>query len=224
MIWFRIFLYDIGTIIKKEYWGIKRGVKNLVLCFLLVLIMPLIIKLHSERSILPLNIFFVLIPILVSLGTSGQLSMYTIWEEKKGNTLEFLLSTRISKYAIILGKALFPTLLGYILSLLSILALKIISCSIFELYKESLNIFYFIILFFITFIASLITIFIQIFMEGEKFTPSISIIILSFLLFLLWYLYFKLCILSYFIILICIIISILFIRLCAISLNKYNFN
>ncbi|MEZ0537908.1 hypothetical protein ACAG39_11775 [Caldicellulosiruptoraceae bacterium PP1] len=220
----KVNLYDIATILRKEYWEIKKGTKNIIICFSLVLIMPLVIKLYSERSIIPINLFFLLIPIFVSLGTSGQISMYTIWEEKKANTIEYLLSTRISKYIIITGKALLPTIIGYILSLFSLLILIITSYKTFHLYSGEMNLSYFIILFIITFMASLITIFIQIYLKGERFTPTFSFIAFSAFILIIWYLHFKLYISVYLIIVLCIIISILLVWLCGISLSKYNFS
>jgi len=133
----KAFLYDVGSIIKKEYWEIKRGIKNWLLCFLTVLIIPVIPKLYSERALFPLENILILIPIFVSMGISGQFAMYIILGEKKSKTLEYLISTRINYSAIILGKALFPTLLGYVLSLLSIICLKIVNPNLYPIYKES---------------------------------------------------------------------------------------
>ena len=109
---------DVSTIIIKEYQEMQYSKKRMILLIVAVL-MPLVFFIDPSNSLFSMDMLLILIPLMVSVTISSQLALYTILEEKSNKTLEVLLSLRISKLSIILGKTAISTIFGFILSIIS---------------------------------------------------------------------------------------------------------
>ncbi|WPC42768.1 hypothetical protein [Clostridium sp. JS66] len=115
---------EILCIMQKEYWEIKSmGKKELIMIFI-VSFLPLILLFKCPHSLLPKNTLAIFFPLVVSFVISGQLGFYSVLKEKKEKTLEVLLCSKVSIFSIVLGKILLPAIIGYVLSIFSIVCLK----------------------------------------------------------------------------------------------------
>jgi ABC-type Na+ efflux pump permease subunit len=72
---------------------------------------------------IPMWLWFVLLPSLYAIAGGGQIVMDSILHEKQTKTLEILLSTNMSALAIVLGKVILATAFGYLFAILSLLEL-----------------------------------------------------------------------------------------------------
>ena len=112
---------DVITVIRKEIWELRYSAKNLY-WLLLVFVLPIVLpRMDTSRSLVSITIIIALLPSIVAMALSGHIIFDSILGEKKAKTLEILLSTKMSKIAIVLGKAIPAIGVGYILSQLSLL-------------------------------------------------------------------------------------------------------
>jgi len=219
---FKSVIYDIQTIILKEYWELKKGIKFLGLYMLLGL-MPLILNLNHPNSILPDNLIFISLFMIVSIGCSGQIALDSIRGESNSKTLEYLLSSNISIISIFLGKVILPVLFGYVTALLSLLVFRISSYNIYAVHEGSINICFFFIMFIITFIGVCISIISTIVIKEEKVSPVVSMLVTLVIFLGIGYIYLKVISNIYVFTLICILLSILFTFLGTTALKRVDF-
>jgi len=219
---FKSIIYDIQTIILKEYWEFKKGIKFLGLYMLLGLI-PLILNLKHPNSILPDNLIFISLFMLVSIGCSQQIVSDSIRGESNSKTLEYLLSSNISIMSIFLGKVILPVLFGYVTALLSLLVFRISSYNIYAVHESSINICFFFIMFIITFIGVCISIISTIVIKEEKVSPVIGVLVTLVVFLGIGYIYIKVISNIYVFTLMCILLSILFTFLGTTALKKVDF-
>jgi len=180
---------DILTIVLKEIWELKHSIKNFFLLFVafLLLMIFVIITFDNSRSLIPASLFPLFLVYMIAIGASGQIALYTILGEKTSKTLEVLLSTGIAPYAIIIGKIIPGTMVGYILSVLAYIAMFIFASFSKTFPLLNINWFLLIIPFFLSCFAGGISIAVTIWVPDEKIAPLIATLIIFSFLGILWY-------------------------------------
>lgn len=114
---------DITTIVLKEFWELRHSLRHFYWMIVWLAVLAFIAFGNTSRSILPTTVLLTLFPSMIALAGSGQIALDSILSEKKTKTLEVLLSTKIPTLAIVIGKIIPPTIIGYLLSLLSVIFL-----------------------------------------------------------------------------------------------------
>ena len=174
---------DVLTIIIKEYQEMQYSKRRMILLFVAVLI-PLAFLIDSSNSLFSMDVLLILTPLMVSVSASSQLALYTILEEKSNKTLEVLLSLKISKLSIILGKTVISTIFGFILSVISFILMWFILTYVKVIYFD-FTLGFIIISLLICHISSNIAILSSLLFTDIKIAPTISIIFMFlFLLFI----------------------------------------
>ncbi|SHH90699.1 hypothetical protein [Clostridium grantii] len=184
-------MQDILTIIRKEFWQLEISKKRIFIVIIFILL-PVVgisynVFITDERALLPINSIAIFLSILIAISLSSQLSLNTILDEKKTKTLESLLATNISKFAIIIGKVMPPVIISTAISILSLLLLKIYSLIILNQNNISINysISLFYIIFILSYFSSCITVLMTILITDEKIIPVISNVPLYLIIFVL---------------------------------------
>jgi len=160
---------DVVTMTRKEVWEFRYSSRNM-LWFLALLAGFSIIFISGDtaRGLMSIGMFAQVTPALIALGIAGQMSLDSILGEKKAGTLELLLSTRLSLFAIVVAKTLLPVMIGYVLSQLIAVALILFSLIVFTPTSIWLAI---ILPFLVAYLTSCFTIAMTILVRDEKMTP-----------------------------------------------------
>ena len=111
---------DIGTIALKEFWELRHSLRHIYWMVVWLAILAFIAFSDTSKSILPTTALLAFSPSMVALAGSGQIALDSVLSEKKTKTLEVLLSTKIPTLAIVIGKIISPTIIGYFFSLLAV--------------------------------------------------------------------------------------------------------
>ncbi len=111
---------DIETIVLKELWELRHSIRHLYWMVVWLALLAFIAFGGTGKSILPLTVVLAYFPSMIALAGSGQIALDSVLGEKKSKTLEILLSTKISTLAIVIGKIIPPTVIGYLFSLLGV--------------------------------------------------------------------------------------------------------
>lgn len=111
---------DIVTVVLKEFWELRHSLRHLYWMVVWLALLAFIAFGDTSKSILPTTTILAFFPSMIAMAGSGQIALDSILSEKKSKTLEVLLSTRISTLAIVMGKIIPPTIIGYLFSLLAV--------------------------------------------------------------------------------------------------------
>lgn len=166
------------TIILKELWEIKYSIRKLLLLLLLCLI-PLILIYPSNFAIIPRSYGPYILPAVVAFVISGQLAMSSLLNEKRTKTLEIILSSYIPKYAVIFGKIIPCTIIGflyYIISLICLSGAAIFFNTIPNFTINLTNIFFSLIM---SYLGCSIFILTTLYFKDDKVIPQISFIFIG---------------------------------------------
>lgn len=114
---------DVITILLKEFWELRYSLRHLYWMVIWLALLAFIAFGDTSKSILPTTVIVAFFPSMIALAGSGQIALDSVLGEKKAKTLEVLLSTKIPTLAIVIGKIIPPTIIGYLLSLISVIFL-----------------------------------------------------------------------------------------------------
>lgn len=164
---------DIMVMVVKEFNDYEKSIKKFLI--LLFFMFPILVAVISKfsHSLLSLDISVIYIYLLVPILVTMQIVYDSIISEKKSKTFDILLSSGISKSAIIIGKAIPACLISYIFSIISLVVLKFGLANIISI---EITIFMFIIPIFISYFASCITMILSILVSDDKVAPMINAI------------------------------------------------
>ena len=162
--------FDIQTIAHKEILEIRSsGMKLLTL--LLFLSPSIILVLSSgEKSIFPINLSILIALFLTAVLSSGYITLDTIMGEKRSKMLDILLASGISKFSIIIGKAIPSCNISTMLTLLSLFIMKLGLSDA----KFDVNILIIISLFLASYFSACTTVAFTILIGDEKLTPVVG--------------------------------------------------
>lgn len=117
---------DIVCVFIKEWWQVCNN-KKLALITLCVSILPLIGAFKCPNSLLPMDYLRTAYIICVSFVSSSNAMQTVIIDEINFKTLDVLVTSRLSKLGIIIGKLLLGVLFGLGTTIISLLLLYIAS-------------------------------------------------------------------------------------------------
>lgn len=170
---------DIVTIVLKEFWELCHSIRHLYWMVVWLALPAFIAFGDKSKSILPTTTILALFPSMIAMAGSGQIALDSVLSEKKSKTLEVLLSTKIPTLAIVLGKIIPPTIIGYFFSLLAIgflVSLPLVGASFSITPETAWLIFAYPPL--ISYLASCISIVTTIIVPDEKVAPMIGTLII----------------------------------------------
>lgn len=220
------FLNDIKCVFLKELWQITNK-KKVILSSLLIALMPLIIAFECNNSILPMDYLRTVLPVSISYITCISIMQTIIIDEINYKTLDILLTSKLSKLGIIIGKLLLGVFFGLLYSVISLILLYIASYfSPYLVTSNFITIFNIFVSIGVAIIGGLITITLSLLLKNIQSMTSSNTIILFFLIFLIYYLRFKLDIPMYIIGIslgiLCVLLTLLSIKL--LSTKNYTIN
>ena len=213
----------INAFIYKEMIELFRDYKKLLIISPIVLL-PFIVLLGGQSLIAmsmskKLNFLF----LLVALSTSGQLSLNLFTKEKKEGTLEIIMNDNVHKYSFVIGKLIPTSLSGIVYLFISILLFKLATfINITKDISYEINFVFILTCILVSFLSSAITLFANIIIQDERFTPYIVLIIVTAILFIFRTSIDTLMINSYFPILFCLCGLIIFSLLSIFLLRNKN--
>lgn len=170
---------DIVTIVLKEFWEIRHSIRHIYWMVIWLAVLAFIAFGDTSKSILPTTVILALFPSMIALAGSGQIALDSVLSEKKTKTLEVLLSTKIPTLAIVMGKIIPPTVIGYLFSLLAVgflISLPLVGASFSITPDSAWLIFAYPLL--ISYLASCISIVTTIIVPDEKVAPMIGTLII----------------------------------------------
>ena len=168
---------EIFTIVKKEFWEWRYSLKRMAMLGV-VFLFPIIA--YKPKGSIFLNASSVagLALILAAIGGVSFVTSESLLSEKKSKTMEVLMSTRLSPFAIIIGKIIPGLIMGLILSL----SFLIIFFAMNKMSMMDISVISIINFLLFTFMAGLITFIITLFVPDEKMFNMISIFVLILIL------------------------------------------
>lgn len=107
---------DVITIVLKEFWELRHSLRHLYWMVIWLALLAFIAFGDTSKSILPTTVVLAFFPSMTAMAGSGQIALDSVLSEKKTKTLEVLLSTKIPTLAIVIGKTIPPTIIGYLFS------------------------------------------------------------------------------------------------------------
>jgi hypothetical protein len=170
---------DIATIVLKEFWEIRHSLRHLYWMVIWLALLAFIAFGDTSKSILPATVILAFCPSMIAMAGSGQVALDSVLSEKKSKTLEVLLSTKIPTLAIVIGKIIPPTIIGYLFSLLAVgflVSLPLVGTSFSITPETAWLIFAYPLL--ISYLASCISIVTTIIVPDEKVAPMIGTLII----------------------------------------------
>lgn len=164
---------DILLITKKETLELAYSAKRL-LVLLALLVIPIGFIVSNTPGVLPFETAIYGLPLLLCIGGAGQISYDSILSEKRSKTLDILLSSGISKIALIVGKAVPPVVISYILGIMSVFIIEVGSKSSVYVFDLKTFIILFILPAIVGYFVSCFSLVITILITDEKVSPMIG--------------------------------------------------
>lgn len=183
---------DIRCMFLKELWQISSNKKLIVTC-LCASLFPLICAFKCENSILPMEFFRKIFPVCVAYLTCNSVMQTIIIEEINNNTLDILMTSRLSKLSIIIGKASLGTVFGVINTFISLGLLYI--ASFFSPYLEGyqfISMYTIVASIEVALIGALISIILALILKTIQLMTMANMLVILGLMFLAYYLIFNL--------------------------------
>lgn len=170
---------DIKTVMLKEFWELRHSLRHLYWMVAWLALLAFIAFGDTSSSIFPITVLLAFFPSMVAMAGSGQIAFDSVLSEKKTKTLEVLLSTKIPTLAIVIGKIIPPTIIGGLLSLLSVIFLILLPLAgvSFTITSDTVWL-VFVYPLLVSYLASCISIITTIIVPDEKVAPMIGVLII----------------------------------------------
>ncbi len=170
---------DITTIILKEFWELRHSLRHLYWMVIWLALLAYIAFGDTSKSIIPITVILAFFPSMTAMAGSGQIALDSVLSEKKTKTLEVLLSTKIPASAIVIGKIIPPTIIGYLFSLITVFFLMLLPLAgVSFTITSDIAWLVFVYPLLVSYLASCISIVTTIIVPDEKVAPMIGVLLI----------------------------------------------